>query len=92
MPVSLVDQITCVDRELRMREKVYPRWVKAHKLTQKLADLELARMHAVLVSLVGLYVSCSVVEPVSVAEWERVASIGAVHMDSATLTKMMGVA
>ena len=46
--VSLLDQAAAVEREIRMREKLYPRWVRDGKLTQKLADLELERMRAVL--------------------------------------------
>lgn len=36
--------IGCVDRELRMRAQVYPRWVKQGKLTQVKADEELRLM------------------------------------------------
>ena len=39
--VSLDDQIACVERELAMRGRVYPRWVAQGKLTQSAADLEL---------------------------------------------------
>lgn len=46
---SLEEMIACVDRELAMRAKTYPRYVKAKppKLTQKAADLEMARLRAV---------------------------------------------
>lgn len=47
--ISIDDQIACVDRELSMRERVYPRWVNAPKpkMTPKTMELELARMRAV---------------------------------------------
>lgn len=45
--VSLEDQLACVDRELAMRRKVYPRWVKNGKLTQAAADLEILKMRGV---------------------------------------------
>lgn len=40
-------QIICVQREIAMRERVYPRWVEAGKMTQKKADAELETMRAV---------------------------------------------
>lgn len=45
--VSLKDQISCIEREIRMRERVYPRWVLQGKLTQTNAKQELERMCAV---------------------------------------------
>lgn len=49
MGISIEDQIECVERELAMRRRVYPRWVSAPKpkMTQGKADLEIARMEAV---------------------------------------------
>jgi hypothetical protein len=46
------DLIRCVERELGMREKVYPRWVAQGKLTEALAARELAMMGAVRARLV----------------------------------------
>ena len=37
-----------------MRSRVYPRWVSERKLTQALADKEMARMRAVRSTLAGL--------------------------------------
>ena len=54
--VTLQDQIDCVTREIGFREKLYPRWVSQNKLTQKTADLEIARMKAVRETLVNLRV------------------------------------
>lgn len=50
---SLEQQIACVEREIGMRERVYPRWVNSRppKLTQKKADEELGAMRAVLGTL-----------------------------------------
>lgn len=50
-PPSLDDQIASVEREISYRERVYPRRVQANQMTQKLADRELGRMHAVLETL-----------------------------------------
>lgn len=54
--ITLEEQIACVDRELGIREKVYPRWVKQRppKLTAQQAEQELARMRAVRASLLEL--------------------------------------
>jgi len=52
--VTLRDQIACVEREITMRERVYPRWVAAGKMTPGKADAELAGMRAVLETLRGL--------------------------------------
>lgn len=51
MSVSIDDQIKCVEREITMRQKVYPRWVRAGQMSQIEADLELRRMRAVLATL-----------------------------------------
>lgn len=54
-PVSSVEQqIECVKREIGMREHVYPRRVADRKMTQALADRELATMRAVLATLEAL--------------------------------------
>jgi len=49
--VSLHDQIACVEREIRLRERVYARWVEIGKLTQEAADREILCMRAVLATL-----------------------------------------
>lgn len=46
--VSARDMVACVGREVRMRESVYPKWVRSGRMTQAEADLELVRMRAVL--------------------------------------------
>ena len=48
------EQIQCVRREIRMRERVYPGWVDMKRMTQAKADRELETMRAVEKSLVEL--------------------------------------
>lgn len=47
-------QIECVEREISMRERVYPNWIAAKKLKQEKADYEFACMRAVLHTLKSL--------------------------------------
>jgi hypothetical protein len=54
LQIPLDAQIRCVEREIAMREKVYARWVEEKKLTQKVADREIAGMKAVLETLKSL--------------------------------------
>lgn len=49
--VSIDDQITCVKREIGYRQHVYGRQVAAKKMTQALADKQIALMQAVLATL-----------------------------------------
>jgi hypothetical protein len=51
---SLADQIACVEREIRMREQVYPRRVGDRKMKQEAADREIAAMRAVLDTLLAV--------------------------------------
>jgi hypothetical protein len=50
-PVPLHQQIDEVEREIRLRCEVYPRWVMQRKLRQGEADEHLKRMRAVLATL-----------------------------------------
>jgi hypothetical protein len=50
--MTVNEQIACVKREIAMRERVYPRWVAAGKMTKAKADHELAAMRAVLDTLI----------------------------------------
>jgi hypothetical protein len=52
--VPLSDQIAEAERELAMRERVYASWVEAGRLTRDRADLQTARMAAILKTLRGL--------------------------------------
>jgi hypothetical protein len=46
-PFNLQEQIACVDRELRFRERCYPRWVKEGNMSQQTAQRELECMNQV---------------------------------------------
>ena len=37
----------CAEREVRMRRRVYPRWIEAGRMTQEQADREIAVMAAI---------------------------------------------
>ena len=50
-PMTLQDQIAVVEREIRMRERVYPRWVAAMRMTSDAADFQTRGMLAVLQTL-----------------------------------------
>ena len=54
IPYSLDDQIQCVQREIAMRERVYPKWVSSGRMTERKADHELQCMRAVLATLIKL--------------------------------------
>ena len=49
--VSIEQQIQCVAREIALRERCYPRWVKQGRLKEDQAQRELERMRAVLKTL-----------------------------------------
>lgn len=55
MPISLPDQIKCVEREIMMRKRVYPAWVDAKRMTEDRAGVEIATMTAALKTLQWLY-------------------------------------
>jgi len=48
MAVSIERQIACVEREIALRRRAYPRWVQAGRMTEHQADREVAEMEAVL--------------------------------------------
>ncbi len=52
--IPLTDQITCIERELAFRRKLYPQWVERKSLTQEGAEIEINRMEAVLATLKGI--------------------------------------
>ena len=49
--ISLDKQIHSIQREIRMRKRVYPKWVRSGQLDQKEADYGIAVMEAVLTTL-----------------------------------------
>lgn len=56
--VPYSDQLAAAQREVKMRERVYPRWVQQGKMTQAKADAELAAMRAI----------CATLEPLAASE------------------------
>lgn len=46
--ITIDDMIKCVEREIGMRMRVYPRWIEQHKMSIEKADLEIRTMQAVL--------------------------------------------
>lgn len=52
--ISLEEQAAACEREVRMRRRVYPRWVGDGRLTQAKADAEIAAMEAAAATLRGL--------------------------------------
>src|ERR1041385_1144155 len=52
--VSLAEQIDCVQAELAKRRKAYPKWIEAKHISRDTAARELARMAAVLNTLIQL--------------------------------------
>lgn len=50
-PVSIEEQFASVEREVRMRRRVYPGWIRAGKMTEEKAEHEIRAMEAVLETL-----------------------------------------
>jgi hypothetical protein len=53
-PIPLDEQLQCVEREITLRRKVYPRFIFNHRMTRENADREIARMEAVRESLIWM--------------------------------------
>ena len=49
--VSLTDMLDCARRELKMRERVYPRWVEAKRMSPQQATRETRVMKAIVALL-----------------------------------------
>jgi hypothetical protein len=47
MPVTYEDKLACANRELAMRQRVYPDWIARRKMTREKADHEIAVMQAI---------------------------------------------
>jgi phage gp16-like protein len=73
MTITLDDQIACVRRELALRRSVYRRRVLDKKMTQDIADRELAHMEAVLETLMACLTMKSRFEAAA-AEFESAAA------------------
>lgn len=52
---TLKQQINCIQREIALREKLYPDWVKQNKLKAETAEYELSCLRAVIETLKGAY-------------------------------------
>ena len=48
---TIAEQLDCIERELRFRRRVYPRRVADGKMTQVLAERQIALMESVKASL-----------------------------------------
>lgn len=57
--IPLPEQIEAVEREIRLRETHYPRWVAQGKLTYDAAAREVERMKAVRETLLTLQVQAA---------------------------------
>lgn len=51
MTITIMDQIACIERELRQRARVYPRLVERGTMTPNKARQETAAMESVLATL-----------------------------------------
>jgi hypothetical protein len=62
MKISFAQQIEEVEREIRLRNDVYPRWVSSGKMRQSVADYHMKRMQAVLETLLWLQTNEAVIK------------------------------
>jgi signal recognition particle subunit SEC65 len=44
---TAADHADCAEREVHQRQRAYPRWVEAGRMTQQLADRQTALMQAI---------------------------------------------
>lgn len=49
--MTITDQIRCAKRELAMRERVYPSWVRKERMKMADAQHEVAAMRAIVTTL-----------------------------------------
>jgi len=52
--VSYGDMITCAQRELALRQRVYPKWVREERMSRQKADHEIACMAAIVEQLLTI--------------------------------------
>ncbi len=45
--ISFAEKLACIEREIAMRRRVYPKWIASGKLKPEKADREIAVMEAV---------------------------------------------
>jgi hypothetical protein len=53
--IPLIDQIREIERELAVRRKVFPNWIRDRKISQAEADRRIATLEAVLTTLKKLW-------------------------------------
>lgn len=46
-PINDADKLACIEREIKMRLQVYPRWIEKGRMTREKADHEIAVMQAI---------------------------------------------
>jgi hypothetical protein len=68
---SLDAQIAEVEREIKYREELYPRWVRAGKIRGSLADMHLDRMRDVLKTLQELRKMQDLAEKLEKEQYEQ---------------------
>ena len=51
--ITATDKLACLERELKMRKKVYPRWVEEGKMSEGKATHELACIEALITDYRG---------------------------------------
>lgn len=47
MIITAETKLACLDREIKMRRRVYPRWVQDGRMTQAKADDEIKTMESI---------------------------------------------
>ena len=60
---TIWDLVSCINRELALRERVYPKWVRERRMTQDRAKEELANMLKVQRLLVNIKLQVGPVPP-----------------------------
>jgi len=46
--IRALDKVNEIKREIAVRQRVYPRWVSQHKITERLADYRIIVLQAIL--------------------------------------------
>lgn len=60
-PLTSDELVACVKREIALRERVYPKWISAGRMTQEKANHEIRCMRAVL-NIVEEYFDAQITE------------------------------
>ncbi len=55
--IEIEDEIACINREIKYRQRVYPRLIQCSKMTQQKADFEIAVMKQILFKITTTYQS-----------------------------------